>query len=104
MDNEKGYSKLEQTLWDLKETSTRINGLIEALPATEIVSIEKDLEATAERMIADADELERILEKSDHERYLTWLLAIPADSPLFEKRRARSRTEDPNAGGKQWQN
>lgn len=56
-------------------------------------SIEKNLESISKKVNRAADYLERTLEIFDGDRYLEWLLKVPANSPLFECRRAQVRDD-----------
>ncbi len=58
-------------------------------------SIEKNLEIISKRTTRATDYLERTLEIFDEERYLEWLLKVPANSPLFDRRKARVRDHRP---------
>ncbi len=58
-------------------------------------SIEKNLETISKRTTRAADYLERTLEIFGGDRYLEWLLKVPASSPLFERRRAQVRDHRP---------
>ncbi len=50
----------------------------------------KALEKIVTKLVRDADELERTMERTEPSRYLEWFLSVPADSELFLERRARS--------------
>ncbi len=58
-------------------------------------SIEKNLESICKKTTRAADCLERTLEIFDGDRYLEWLLKVPANSPLFDRRRAQVRVHRP---------
>ena len=58
-------------------------------------SIEKNLESISKKVTRAADYLERTLEIFDGDRYLEWLLKVPANSPLFERRKAQVRDHRP---------
>ncbi len=58
-------------------------------------SIEQNLETISKKVTRAADYLERTLEMFDEDRYLEWLLKVPAKSPLFERRKAQVRDHRP---------
>jgi hypothetical protein len=95
MTKETELQGIDQTIEQLREAAERIAGLLGILkskklemePTPEIIATELDLERTARLIQTLAHGLEGALEKQDHDRYLEWLLTIPADSALFEARK-----------------
>jgi len=81
----------------------RIDDLIDLFVETDFgigttdktASIEENLESISKKVTRAADYLERTLEIFDEERYLEWLLKVPANSPLFDRRRAQIRDHRP---------
>ncbi len=61
----------------------------------ETASIEKNLESISKKVTRAADYLEGTLEIFDGDRYIEWLLKVPANSPLFQRRRAQVRDDRP---------
>ncbi len=57
--------------------------------------METNLETISKKVTKAADYLERTLEMFDEDRYLEWLLRVPANSPLFQRRRAQVRGDRP---------
>ncbi len=103
MGKNKAISRVEQLLEKLREGSMRIDDLIDLFVETDFgigstdttASIEKNLESISKKVTRAADYLERTLEIFDEERYLEWLLKVPADSPLFQRRKAQIRDHRP---------
>ncbi|MGO9572162.1 MAG: hypothetical protein ACLP5H_31975 [Desulfomonilaceae bacterium] len=99
----KAMSRVDQLLESLREGAMRIDDLIDLFVATDFgigaadktASIEKNLESICKKTNRAADNLERTLEIFDEDRYLDWLLKVPADSKLFESRRAQFRSHKP---------
>ena len=99
----KAMSRVDQLLESLREGAMRIDDLIDLFVTgnfgtwtpDETASIEKNLETISKRTTRAADYLERTLEIFDEERYLDWLLRVPASSPLFERRKAQVRDHRP---------
>jgi len=99
----KAMSRVDRLLESLREASMRIDDLIDLFVATDVgigstdnaASIEKKLESICKKTNRAADNLERTLEIFDEDRYLDWLLKVPADSKLFESRRAQFRVHKP---------
>src|SRR5271157_5518521 len=99
----KAMSRVDQLLESLREGAMRIDDLIDLFVATDsgtgtadkTAFIEKNLETISKRIAKAADYLERTLEIFDGDRYLEWLLKVPANSPLFDRRRAQIRDHRP---------
>jgi hypothetical protein len=99
----KAMSRVDQLLESLREGAMRIDDLIDLFVTGDFgtgtpdktASIEKNLETISKRTTRAADYLERTLEIFDEERYLEWLLKVPANSPLFDRRRAQIRDHRP---------
>jgi hypothetical protein len=95
---------IDETIEQVEETARRIAGLLDIMVVrdsepdctSEMIDPEKELERTAPVMQALAAGLEVALEILDHDRYLQWLFSIPADSPLFETRKAHAREQITN--------
>jgi hypothetical protein len=98
---------IERTMEDIRDAAARIAGLLGIMPVmnakkkrtTQMIATEKELEATARRMLVLADVLEQVLEMQDQDRYLQWLLTMPADSALFESRRSCFNAGNQTQGG-----
>ena len=96
-------SRVEQLLESLREGAIRIDDLIDLFVETDFgigtpektASIEKNLETISKKVTRAADCLERTLEMFDEDRYLEWLLEVPTNAPLFERRRAQNRFHRP---------
>ena len=103
MKNKEEMSRIEQLLGNLKETTARINNLIEMFVTTDsetgipdrIALADQNLNSIWRRIARDADCLERTLERFDGDRYFEWLHKVPANSPLFDHRRAKVRDHRP---------
>jgi len=103
MKNKEEMSRIEQLLENLKETTARINNLIEMFVTRgsetgipdQIALAGENLNRIWRRIAKDADHLELTLEIFGGDRYLEWLLKVPASSPLFERRRAQVRDHRP---------
>ena len=103
MRKDKPMSRVDQLLESLREASMRIDDLIDLFVTGDFgtetpdktASIEKDLESISKKVTKAADCLERTLEIFDGDRYLEWLLKVPANSPLFERRKAQVRDHRP---------
>ena len=99
MGKDKAMSRVDQLLESLREESMRIDDLIDLFVETgfgigttdKTASVEKNLESISKKVTRAADCLERTLEIFDEDRYLEWLLKVPANSPLFERRKAQVR-------------
>ncbi len=99
----KAMSRVDQLLESLREGAMRIDDLIDlfvtgdfGIGTTETTSsIEKNLESISKKVTRAADYLERTLEIFDGDRYIEWLLKVPANSPLFEQRKAQVRDDRP---------
>jgi hypothetical protein len=99
----KAMSRAEQLLESLREESMRIDDLIDLFVETDFgirtadktASVEKNLESISKKVTRTADYLERTLEIFDGDRYLEWLLKVPANSPVFERRKAQTRDHRP---------
>ncbi len=97
----KAMSRVEQLLESLREGAMRIDDLIDLFVTGDrgtatpdkTASVEKNLESICKKTTRAADYLERTLEIFDGDRYLEWLLKVPANSPLFEQRRAQVRIQ-----------
>ena len=100
---DKAMSRVEQLLEDLREASMRMDDLIDVfveadlgtLTPDQTVSIEKNLQSICKKTNRAADNLERTLETLDEDRYLDWLLKMPAESTLFQRRKAQIRDHRP---------
>ncbi len=96
-------SRVDQLLESLREGAMRIDDLIDLFVTgyfgtgthDKTASIEKNLETISKKVTGAADYLERTLEIFDGDRYIEWLLKVPANSPLFERRRAQVRDHRP---------
>jgi len=103
MGKDKAMSRVDQLLENLRETSMRIDDLIDlfvtknsgTVTPDKTASIEKNLESISKKVTRAADYLERTLEIFDGDRYLEWLLKVPANSPLFDRRKAQIRDHRP---------
>jgi hypothetical protein len=103
MRNNKAMSRVEQLLESLREESMRIDDLIDLFVKRDCergspdktASIAKNLESISKKVTRAADYLERTLEMFDGDRYLEWLLKVPVNSPLFDRRRAQVRDHRP---------
>jgi len=103
MGKDKAMSRVDQLLESLREGAMRIDDLIDLFLTGDFgtgtpdktASIEKNLETISKRTTRAADYLERTLEIFDEERYLEWLLKVPANSPIFEHRKAQARDHRP---------
>src|SRR5208283_3151472 len=99
----KAMSRVDQLLESLREASMRIDGLIDLFVTgnfgtgtpDKTASIEKNLETISKRTTRAADYLERTLEIFDGDRYIEWLLKVPANSPFFDRRKAQVRDHRP---------
>jgi hypothetical protein len=97
----KAMSRVDQLLESLREGAMRIDDLIDLFVTGDFrtgspdktASVEKNLETISKRTTRAADYLERTLEIFDGDRYLEWLLKVPANSPLFERRKAQVRDD-----------
>ena len=95
--------RVEQLLESLREESMRIDDLIDLFVTGDfgtgtpdkLASVEKNLESISKKVTRGADCLERTLEIFDGDRYLEWLLKVPTNSPLFERRKAQVRDHRP---------
>ncbi len=99
MGNNEEMSRVDQLLESLREASMRIDDLIDLFVTGDFgtgthdktASIEKNLETISKRTTRAADYLELTLEIVDGDRYIEWLLKVPANSPVFERRKAQVR-------------
>ncbi len=99
----KAMSRVDQLLESLREASMRIDDLIDLFVTRDFgtgtpdktASIEESLESISKKVARAADCLERTLEMLDGDRYLEWLLKVPANSPLFDRRKAQVRDHRP---------
>jgi hypothetical protein len=97
MGNGKAMSRVDQILESLRDGAMRIDDLLDLFVETDFgigtadktASIEKNLESISKKVTRAADGLERTLEIFNGDRYLEWLLKVPANSPLFDRRRAQ---------------
>lgn len=103
MPKDKAMSRVEQLLENLREASTRIDDLIDLFVTEDFgtgipdktASTEKNLETITKKVTRAADYLERTVEIFDGDRYLEWLLKVPANSPLFDRRKGQVRDHRP---------
>ncbi len=103
MQKDKAMSRVDQLLESLREGATRIDDLLDLFVTGDFgigttdktASIEQNLESISKKVTRAADYLERTLEMFDEDRYLEWLLKVPANSPLFDRRRAQIRDHRP---------
>ena len=99
----KAMSRVEQLLESLREGAMRIDDLIDLFVENDFgiettdktAFIEENLESISKKVTRAADNLERTLEIFDGDRYLEWLLKVPAKAPLFERRKAQVRDQRP---------
>ncbi len=95
--------RVDQLLETLREGAMRIDDLIDLFVTgnfgtgipDKTASIEKNLESISKKVNRAADYLERTLEIFDGDCYIEWLLKVPANAPLFDRRRAQVRDHRP---------
>jgi hypothetical protein len=99
----KAMSRVDQLLESLREGAMRIDDLLDLFVEKDFgigstdktASVEKNLETISKKLTRAADYLERTLEIFDGDRYFEWLHKVPANSPLFDCRRAKVRDHRP---------